>query len=493
MATTINNSGVTFPDSTVQNTAYLGNGGSTVTSSATSITLTNASTKVQEVAFTAVNQAVILPDATTYTSTTVGSPIFFIVNNGTFAFDIKNSSGYVVFTVAPSQSAIISLAGNTTQNQWTALQSNLTKDYYNYGSSSSAIVLGKGTSSNISTTNSYSQSGNNGGQWISISALSTTSLIACWLNGTTGYVYACVGTISGLSVSWGTPTLVSSTGGAYNGVCCVALSSTSALVVAGQGTGANYAFGLAISGSTITISTRSANGGNPANGSTMYAVTSTTALYVRYDPQNTTVYENTITYNGASAPTWAASIGQGTQTAEYAVCQLTATTYLICYGNNSLGFLAATVLTVTGTSVAIGSTYSTATFGSSLTQFALIPISSTEVLLTTIGNGSLRMTISGTVVTMSTLFSQQNVPYLSATMGYNFMLSSTDFVVTIGNQSLYRYTYTSSTGPVLKGAYNFNTLPITIASTGYISSGNAVCAGIDVNGYPTSSLYYLLN
>jgi hypothetical protein len=498
-STTINNLGVTFPDATVQNTAYLGNGGSTVTSSATSITLTNASTKVQEVAFTAANQAVILPDATTYTSSTVGSPIFLIVNNGTFAFDIKNSSGYGVFTVAPSQSAIISLAGNTTQNQWTALQSNLTfslsssyPSIFATGTSSSAIILGKGTSSNISTTNSVTQSN---APWISISSLSTTSLIACWLNGTTGYLYGAVGTISGTSISWGTPTLISSTT-SFNVVSCVGLSSTTALVAVATSSGVSplYAYGLAISGTTITPSARggSFNASNTTSRINLYAVSSTTALMI-FNDNLPTIYEKVLTYNGASAPTASGGINQGAQTGEYAICQLTATTYLLCYGNNSTGFLMAGVLTVSGTTITIGTQVSTVIYGSGQYQFALIPISSTEVLFTTATNGSLRMTISGTTVTMSTSFGQ-SVPFLEVTSGYNFMLSSTDFVVLGGNfvQSLFRYTYTSSTGPVLKGAYSFNTLPL-VASTGYISSGNAVCAGIDVNGYPTSSLLYLLN
>jgi hypothetical protein len=67
-------------------TPSAGFSGSTTTSSAVDITLTSASTQVQNIAMTVADKSVILPDATTLT--TKGSPIYVINNQGLFPFFI---------------------------------------------------------------------------------------------------------------------------------------------------------------------------------------------------------------------------------------------------------------------------------------------------------------------------------------------------------------------------------------------------------------------
>jgi hypothetical protein len=65
---------------TITNTGGLG--GANVASTSSDVTLTNASNRVQAITMTTSGDKVILPDATTIT--TLGGPLFIIVNAGTF-------------------------------------------------------------------------------------------------------------------------------------------------------------------------------------------------------------------------------------------------------------------------------------------------------------------------------------------------------------------------------------------------------------------------
>lgn len=76
------------------------NGGATETSSAVSITLTAASDRVQAVNMTALNQSVILPNAT---SMSAGGPVFIIQNTGKMSFSINDNTGGVLAYVLPNQ------------------------------------------------------------------------------------------------------------------------------------------------------------------------------------------------------------------------------------------------------------------------------------------------------------------------------------------------------------------------------------------------------
>jgi hypothetical protein len=64
-------------------------GSATTTTSATSISLTNASSRVQSVAFTADAQSVVLPDARTLN---IGGPLFIINNAGTRTFGVRSGN-----------------------------------------------------------------------------------------------------------------------------------------------------------------------------------------------------------------------------------------------------------------------------------------------------------------------------------------------------------------------------------------------------------------
>ena len=173
-----------------------GNGGGEIISSATDVTLTTSSKKVQQIEMTAANKAVILPSTAGYTASTIGTPIFTITNAGSNSFDIENSDGFTVFGLAVGASCTISLAGNTTQNQWVGQSVN-----------NSVVTQYRGSINTISTTTPSFTANNCNMQ---VAALSSTLIVAVWLNSTTKHTYAAAGTIgAGGLITWGTPTAIS--------------------------------------------------------------------------------------------------------------------------------------------------------------------------------------------------------------------------------------------------------------------------------------------
>jgi hypothetical protein len=93
-----------------------GSGGAEDVTSATNVTLTAASARVQTVIMTAANKAVVLPDATTLTE---GGPIFVIRNRGNVPFFIKNSAGDVIAFVDGFTSAtLMCLESATAKGRW---------------------------------------------------------------------------------------------------------------------------------------------------------------------------------------------------------------------------------------------------------------------------------------------------------------------------------------------------------------------------------------
>jgi len=475
-------------------------GGATVTSSGSGITLTASSTQVQEVAFTAANQTVTLPDATTVTNT--GGAIFVITNNGTYSFDIVASGGYNIFTLLSGQTAILSLVGNTGQYQWVSCLS-----------SNSNIVLAKSPNTSISATATTAQGFNN--QGFVVSALSTSTVLAVWINSSNGYIYASVGTISGLTISWGTVTAIS-TATAYGIISVAPLSSTTALISAGAttGTATFFAWGVSISGSTITVSTR--GGGYPSNvvpqgALQLFPVTSTTAIATVQDSNfqagsGSGCTARVLTYNGASAPTGGSAIGltyaNNVQNSNVYLAPLTATTFLVVSNNGSTW--GAAVLTVSGTTVTQG-TYVALSNSGGASGFtsnanALIVISSTEAIFSTSSSNTIqRLTISGTTVTVSTLFTVLSNPNLNllslpSNAGYLPLMSSTDFIGAVGTNGnlLARYSYNSTAGVTSKGSTQVQMMTYPFSYC-YVTTNTAVVVGLDINNLPTGAVVTLQN
>ena len=484
MSTIINGSSpsITFSDGSTQTKAAVG-AGATVTSSAANITLTSASNQVQQITMTATGLTVILPDATTYTSGALGGSIFVISNTGTNYFDIKNSTGFVVFGLNIGQTCTISLSGITTQNQWVGnLLSNTT------------ISSTRGALANITTTVPTWTAAN---QNMQVAALSSTLIVAVWLNSNTGFSYAAAGSISGTTITWGTPTAISVVR-AYNFVNIAALSGTTALIGSiAVGTGSYYN-GISVSGTTITVSTISAAG--TTGDSTQYPLlplTSTTAILF-YGNTAAGVAGRVVTYNGASAPTFGTAVNNAsTAGPNIFPVVLSSTSVLVFSDNNGAGTFGYRVWSVSGTTLTIPTAQAnlpTTYFTGGSSSCSLIAISSTEAVLTSAQTTvAQKMTISGTVVTPSTVWANQAYKILVQNNGANQLLSATDFLATSGPTtapSFTRYSYNTTTGVSVVGVSPFPAL-ITAYGYCYVTTNTAAVVGLDSNNYPSGYLVYI--
>lgn len=270
-------------------------GGSTTTSSATDITLTAASTRVQLVTMTATDKSVILPDATTLSE---GGPLFVLRNEGTYAFFIKNSSGVVLYGLEPGEMVSLYLSNNSTAaGSWNAegdYGANVSlAEYYAstvYTATTAGPENGNASVSQLdtdkcvvafqdSTDSSYGNvqiltqsgvtisagtkvrfSGTVVASGLSVAKLSTTSFVISYRNATDTYIYAVACTVSGTTITVGTPVKLSGTaGGASTSV--LATSTTSGLCVYGDTTNNRVAaVAFTVSGTTITAGSVVATG-----------------------------------------------------------------------------------------------------------------------------------------------------------------------------------------------------------------------------------------
>jgi len=373
-----------------------GNGGATITSSGTDVTLTTSSTKVQQITMTATGLAVVLPSTAGYTTGTVGTPIFTITNAGSNYFDIENSTGFVVFGLNPGETCTISLTGNTTQNQWVGDLS-----------ANGVISSTRGLTGTITTTvPTWSQTNQN----IQVTGLSSTLVVAVWTNSTTGFTFASAGSISGSTITWGTPTSISSAR-AYQRVAIAALSGTTALIESIDNTGnAIYFNGISVSGTTITVSTISA-GTAIADGLEypFLPLTSTTAIAL-FSNTASGVSARVITYNGASAPSLGAQNTNGNAAGPNIHAVALNSTTVLCVADSTTNAWSARIFSISGSTITFGTNLvlSTTTFPPNSGVFnpgSLIAISATEAIFA-VPAPSInvqKFTVSGTTITASTV------------------------------------------------------------------------------------------
>ena len=279
-------------------TPSAGFSGATTTSSAVDITLTSASTQVQNVTMTAEDKAVILPDATTLT--TKGTPIFVINNSGTNIIYIKNNSGYNLFIVNPLNSITLSLVENSTSaGKWSSGTSVSTLSWTDY--------------TNVNNTSGVtfpSYTNNNSFQGITSSAIDSTSAVISYQKGTSNRdVYARVVSYSGSTITSNSETLL------YNGSSTAAqnnfilmLSTTAGFLFVARSSNM-IVVPFTVSGTTITVGTSSSTfgvglTGNQSQLGNAIAMTATEALLAERSSitLNTYTFRNII-HNGASAPT----------------------------------------------------------------------------------------------------------------------------------------------------------------------------------------------
>jgi hypothetical protein len=374
--------------------------GATTTSSAVDITLTSASTQVQNVSMTAADKAVILPDATTLT--TKGFPVFVIINNGVYPFSIKNNGGFIIATCNPASSTELNLISNSTANGLFTKEDapiNLTCTPF------TTVKTGTdGTVGSVITYGTFKLDG------ISASKISSTEALITYHSGTSNRdIYGVVVSYSGTTITVNSETLL------YSGTTTASINSQGLMLSSTNGflfvqrASNHVVVPFTISGTTITAGTTSSTFGTGTsliNGlGVAIAMTSTEALLPARDngAANTFVLRNII-HNGASAPTLstassAITVSDMTRSNCF-LSNIDSTKAFLVYKNTGTGYNAARVVTISGSSAPSLGTANTSSVSNVDDNISagIFKVSSTEFIVT--GDlGTENYTVSGTTVT----------------------------------------------------------------------------------------------
>jgi hypothetical protein len=478
-------------------TASAGFSGATTTSSAVDITLTSASTQVQNITMTAADKAVILPDATTLT--TKGFPIFVIINNGFYAFNIKNNGGYILAILQPNTSIELTLFDNSTSSGSFSTDANA----INLGTS--LITTVKSGTTGISTTPAHTNPWNNG---VSADKLSSTTAIIFYVAGTSNRdVYGVVVSYSGTTITINSETLLYS--GSSTAATCftsVMLDSTTGLIIVGR-TSNKIAVPFTISGTTITAGTASSTFGTGSGGaggfSKPVAASSTLACLFDNTVTDGLIYKlRTIQHNGASAPT-IGTASSGTITVNYdeappTISPISSTKVFIAYADNVTQYTVARIGTLSGTSAPTLETANTSSVTANTYDFytnSVIQVSSTEFLY--LGSlGTDRYTVSGNTVTYDTtsLFSTFNSLiqsyYNTHTISFgNFaiklLFSTGNFFLLQKSGNFYygKQNYLIAPDGTSSNLGSYTSMPIELDSTTFLMATNSGGVGSKISAY----------
>ena len=482
-------------------------GGASTVSQGTSLTLTSASNRVQNVGFTAANLSVTLPDATTLST---GGPTFIITNTGVFTFDIKLNDGSILVTLTGGQSANLNLLSIATSNgTWnTNYLPIIATQFTPLQIDSNAILTDQ-------TTTWFSRESLSNSDMSVLKLTSTTALIT-WIRASNNSVYGAVVTNTSGTLTVGTIVQI------YNGSTTAAVSFTTQLLT-GLTTGMCFvtrastavAMPFSISGTTITVGTTSATFGfwvsERANGGRIVegvAVMSSTVMLISYMlTSQTNFVVNTITYNGASAPTLgtasagitaAASANVG-DSGPYLLVPLTATTAQLWYWTTTTN-LATRIVTTAGVGAP---TFGTVTNSTTLALdfFWNYPIvyaySATETVIkynlaytSTVGT-VISYTVSGTTVTVQNTtnilpVSGSAPSWTTSTTGYYVNSLSANATLNNSTSGLYKYVYVAGSNLYSYGYY-------TPAQSTYMViqavAGLSTTTGV-LTGYNSSYILY---
>lgn len=311
-----------------------------------------------------------------------------------------------------------------------------------------------------------------------VTPLSSSSVIVTWEDAALNDdIWACVGTISGTTITWGTPVTVS--GAAVTGSLpqVVALSSTSAMIAYADTTNNGIkAVVLSISGTTITVNTIVSVTSNAIDTLSLTKLSSTAALLV-FDGSTdkgkavvlsvsgTTITSNTaFQFNGSSntAP-------------QCVVSAISSTQALVVYsdsGNSS--FSTAQVLNISGTTVSGNTKYVFNSTASSIFQICAVSSTTFGLVYHNSADSGFTATqvlsVAGTVVTFG---SAVRVINLVMQMGYAAITAA-------DSQSLFIFyrNVTNSLGIGVVGTISGTAItldtPVTVKST--VCSEMSVCA-----------------
>lgn len=468
-------------------------GGASVTSISSDLTLTSSSNRVQSISATTSGLNINLPDATTLST---GGPVFVFSNTGLNSFGVVRNGGGTILTISPGVCIMMFLTSNSTAGgTWT------TEDQTIDWSAGIPVDL---TTSFTGPLNQYGARMSN----ITLVKLSSSSALIVWNQGTSSRdVYGVIITVSGTTITAGTPTLI------YNGSTTAAIhcyagyySSTSAMIFVPRASN-TVAVPITISGTTITVGTTSSTFG----GSTANIDTQPCGEFAPLDSSNGLLMQRTssdatstctwgiynIIHNGTSAPT----IGTVSTTVNYSdrypagtLTSLTSTTALWTYGLNG-GNIYGRVVTVNGSSAptlgtAVDSGVSSNTYMYN-NWYQATALSSTEVFSFSF-KGWMRWTISGTTVTYSTagafsstagIYAMQCANVNGIVIGPSFQTSYLNVIRFTGSAGYFKGTLS-----LPKSFYSINNAP-TSACVGLDST--RFIAVTSNNGTSTLSAYCL--
>jgi len=186
-----------------------------------------------------------------------------------------------------------------------------------------------------------------------VCSLSSTTVLAYWTDATTSYGTACVGTITGDSVAWGTPaTVTGTTMEGSNPIAMCALSSTQAIVADNVSTtGFLNAFVINVSGTT-------------PSGGALAPVIATSADSCSIDRTSSSqailAWTDGVNFNQVMALTVAASVVttgtsiqiSGTNESAISVSNISSTAALVFYGDGANSYEpTAVIVSISGTTL----------------------------------------------------------------------------------------------------------------------------------------------
>jgi hypothetical protein len=454
--------------------------------SATSITLTAGSPTLQAITFSAANQNLNLPDATTL------SNAYFIVvkNEGANSFVVRDASGAAKCQLAGGAMGAFYAVDNTTAGgAWAVSNQNFD------GSAFADLFVNP-----LTTLNSTANSNMNCAMLSPTSALCVTSL--------SSVLNAFVVTITGLTLTIGAYTVL--TGSITNSFSIAALSSTKALIAYATATNASAVYTVTVSGTTVTLGSTTALPVAFATNTIFDFVplTSTTALMSYIDNGGATQPYIVVVTSAATTPSFgtAVQVGGGAVNScvQMRLSLISATAVLVALTGvyTSSTNVLAYVATISGSTVTLGAVAVQAPPNIPANNtLTVIAISATQGVMTwadTAGIYSLPINMSGTSVTSlgtrTTLSTVTNSAPFRAIMinASKILLVYNDGIST--NYCAYMTVFFNGSKWIALTLSNFGVSAMAVyapCGLGPISTGRIffIQAASYTTGYPTATIF----
>ena len=329
---------------------------------------------------------------------------------------VTNGSGVLSFEAVGGGNVIDFVASGTLPNgKPVVLKSDGTIEVVASGGASTVISAGSPTVFESADS-----------EWNSVTRLTDTTAIVTYRdNGNSGYGTACILTVSGSSITSGTPVVFESASTYY--ISVIRLTDTKALV-AYQDRG-NSSYGTSV---ILTISGTSISVGTPVvfeSASTEYIsadmLTATKAIVVYRDAPPTYGTACILTVSGTSITAVTPVVFESDSVYYPSVTALSATVALVAYydaANSQNRPFTAAVLTVSGTSISVGTPANVTTTSGTGAHIAITTLSTTKALIAFQDNGNsgygtaVVVTVSGTSISAGTplVFESADTEYSSA-------------------------------------------------------------------------------